>query len=84
VGGCFCHDCNWAGIWPSGQSAGLTSRFDPRQGQRLDTFGCKPQCFESASAEMLCYIRTLIYCNYIDGQLLRNTRKKPKLSLKMV
>jgi hypothetical protein len=52
-----------AGIWPSGQRGGLArrrSRFDPRQG-RLYTFGCIPQRFESASAEILRCIQIFIY-----------------------
>jgi hypothetical protein len=52
-----------ARIWPSGQSSGLAhwrSRFNPGR-DSLYTSGCTPQCFESASAEILRCIKTLIY-----------------------
>jgi hypothetical protein len=59
----FHHKVNqWARIWPSGQSGGLAR--DPgsilcRDG--LYTLGCIPQRSESALAEILRYIKAIIY-----------------------
>jgi hypothetical protein len=53
-----------AGIWSSGKSGGLAyrqSRFNLIGRDGLYTFGCIPQRFESALANILRYIKTLIY-----------------------
>jgi hypothetical protein len=59
---CLTNSNEWAGIWPCCQSGGLArhrSRFDSHR-DGLYTCGCYPQRFESASAEILRCMKTLI------------------------